>query len=223
VLALTLVVLDALIVSWHEAVAQPYSDEERGAMRSTIVFEEREVLEEAAGWWAFLVTGIGWLVFALLVFEWDYTTVYAISFLFGVIALTAAANEFVSIAVSTIGWKVAHGVLAVLFVIAGIWAGRAPARGLHDARSVDRVLPPGEGDLRRNRRLHDKGALRRLPAPAHGRHRRDRARLLGRRPVQGEDDPARDLRRGDRSHPRGYRALPRLTRLRGKRRSMAIA
>jgi uncharacterized membrane protein HdeD (DUF308 family) len=92
-------------------------------MRSTIVFEEREVLEEAAdSWWAFLVTGIGWLVFALLVFQWDYTTVYAIPFLFGVIALTAAANEFVSIAVSTTGWKIAHGVLAVLFVIAGIWA-----------------------------------------------------------------------------------------------------
>jgi uncharacterized membrane protein HdeD (DUF308 family) len=92
-------------------------------MRSTIVLEEREVLEEAAGrWWVFLVTGIGWLVFALLVFQWDYTTVYAISFLFGAIALTAAANEFVSIAVSTTGWKIAHGVLGVLFVIAGIWA-----------------------------------------------------------------------------------------------------
>jgi uncharacterized membrane protein HdeD (DUF308 family) len=92
-------------------------------MRSMIVLEEREVLEEAADrWWVFLVTGIGWLVFALLVFQWDYTTVYAISFLFGAIALTAAANEFVSIAVSTTGWKFAHGVLGVLFVIAGIWA-----------------------------------------------------------------------------------------------------
>ena len=77
-------------------------------MRSTIVLEEQEVLEEAADrWWVFLVTGIGWLVFALLVFQWDYTTVYAISFLFGAIALTAAANEFVSIAVSTTGWKIA--------------------------------------------------------------------------------------------------------------------
>ena len=44
------------------------------------MFEEREVLEEAAGrWWLFLLTGIAWLVFALLVFQWDYTTVSAIS------------------------------------------------------------------------------------------------------------------------------------------------
>ena len=55
------------------------------------MFEPREVLAEAAGrWWIFLLTGIGWLVFALLVFQWDYTTVYAVSYLFGVVALFAA-------------------------------------------------------------------------------------------------------------------------------------
>ena len=67
-------------------------------------------------------SGIVWLVFALIVFQWDYTTVYAVSFLFGVVALVAGGNEFIAIAVSTTGWKVAHGILGVLFVIAGIWA-----------------------------------------------------------------------------------------------------
>ena len=89
----------------------------------TRTFEEREVLEEAADrWWVFLVSGIAWLVFALLVFQWNYTTVYAISILFGVIALAAAANEFVVISVSTTGWKLVHAVMGVLFVIAGLWA-----------------------------------------------------------------------------------------------------
>ena len=60
--------------------------------------------------------------FALLVFQWDYTTVYAISFLFGVVACFAAANEFMHIAISTTGWKIVHGILGVLFVIAGVWA-----------------------------------------------------------------------------------------------------
>src|SRR5215468_4781566 len=83
----------------------------------------REIVEEAADrWWIFLVTGIAWLVFALLVFQWDYTTVYAISILFGVVALFAAVNEFFTIAFSTTGWKIVHGILGVLFVIAGIWA-----------------------------------------------------------------------------------------------------
>jgi uncharacterized membrane protein HdeD (DUF308 family) len=73
-------------------------------------------------WWLFLVTGIGWLIFALLVFQWNYTTVYAVSFLFGFVALMAGVNEFVAMGVSTTGWKIARGILGVLFVIAGIWA-----------------------------------------------------------------------------------------------------
>jgi uncharacterized membrane protein HdeD (DUF308 family) len=87
------------------------------------MFEERELLEEAADrWWIFLLSGIAWLVFSLLVFQWDYTTVYAISILFGVVALFAAGNEFLQITVSTSGWKVVHAILGVLFAIAGIWA-----------------------------------------------------------------------------------------------------
>ena len=54
------------------------------------MFAEREVLEDAADrWWMFLLSGIAWLVFALLVFQWDYTTVYAISYLFGIVAIIA--------------------------------------------------------------------------------------------------------------------------------------
>src|SRR3954467_11816069 len=92
-------------------------------MRSTIVLEGREVLEEAADrWWVFLVTGIGWLVFALLVFQWDYTTVYAVSYLFGVVAIVAGLNEFLGMSVPTTGWKIARTILGVLFVLAGLWA-----------------------------------------------------------------------------------------------------
>src|SRR5688572_21583004 len=87
------------------------------------MFGPREILEEAADrWWLFLLTGIGWLVFALLVFQWDYTTVYAISILFGGVALAAAANEFLQIAVATPSWKIVHGILGGLFVIGAIWA-----------------------------------------------------------------------------------------------------
>ena len=88
-----------------------------------MMFDEREVLEEASSrWWLFLVTGIGWLVFALLVFQWDFTTVYAVSYLFGIVALMAGLNEFLAIGVSTTGWKIARGILGALFIIAGIWA-----------------------------------------------------------------------------------------------------
>ncbi|MDF2749126.1 MAG: hypothetical protein K0T00_301 [Gaiellaceae bacterium] len=82
-----------------------------------------EVVEDAADrWWIFLLTGIAWLVFALLVFQWDYTSVYAVSYLFGVVALIAAGNEFLQITVASTGWKLAHGLLGLLFVGGGAWA-----------------------------------------------------------------------------------------------------
>jgi uncharacterized membrane protein HdeD (DUF308 family) len=84
---------------------------------------EREVLDDAADkWWLFLITGIAWLVFSLLVFQWDYTTISAISILFGVVAIFAGVNEFFEIGVSTTGWKWVHGLLGVLFVLVGIYA-----------------------------------------------------------------------------------------------------
>jgi uncharacterized membrane protein HdeD (DUF308 family) len=87
------------------------------------IFGERELVGDAARyWWLFLLTGIAWFVFALLVFQWDYTTVYAISYLFGVVAIIAGVNEFLQIGVSTTGWKVVRGIVGVLFVVAGIWA-----------------------------------------------------------------------------------------------------
>ena len=73
-------------------------------------------------WWIFLLSGIAWLVVSLIIFQWDYTTVYAISILFGCMALFAAVNEFMLIGVATTGWKIVHGILGALFVIAGLWA-----------------------------------------------------------------------------------------------------
>jgi uncharacterized membrane protein HdeD (DUF308 family) len=87
------------------------------------MFEERELVERAAGrWWVFLLTGIAWLVFALVVFQWDYETLAAISYLFGAVALAAAVNELFELAVSTTGWKFVHGILAVLFLLWAIYA-----------------------------------------------------------------------------------------------------
>ena len=87
------------------------------------MFDERDLVADASRhWWIFLLSGIAWLVFALLLFQWDYTTVYAVSILFGVAAIFAGADEFGQMAVSTRGWKIVHAIVAVLFVSAGIWA-----------------------------------------------------------------------------------------------------
>ena len=73
-------------------------------MTMNAMLDDREVLEEAAHrWWIFLASGIAWLVFALLVFQWNYTTVYAISILFGITALVAIGVVIVTMLVSYFG------------------------------------------------------------------------------------------------------------------------
>jgi uncharacterized membrane protein HdeD (DUF308 family) len=88
-----------------------------------MLLEERDLVEDAADrWWLFLLTGITWLIVALLIFQWNYTTVYAVSYLFGFMAIFAGVNEFMTLSVSSSGWKIVHVILGVLFVLAGIWA-----------------------------------------------------------------------------------------------------
>jgi uncharacterized membrane protein HdeD (DUF308 family) len=88
-----------------------------------VALDTREAVEDAAGkWWLFLVGGIAWLVFALIVFQGNYKTVYAVSILFGIVAIAAGLTEFLSLGFWTTGWKIVHAILGTLFVIAGVWA-----------------------------------------------------------------------------------------------------
>lgn len=73
-------------------------------------------------WWLMLITGISWILVSVILLRFDYTSVSAISILFGIVALVAGANEFFQIMVSSTGWKIVHGILGVLFVITGVWA-----------------------------------------------------------------------------------------------------
>src|SRR5689334_5957203 len=94
-----------------------------GRISREMMLEERDLLEDAADrWWLFLLTGITWLIVSLIIFQWSYETVYAISFLFGFMAIFAGINEFMTLAVSTSGWRIVRIILGVLFIAAGIWA-----------------------------------------------------------------------------------------------------
>jgi uncharacterized membrane protein HdeD (DUF308 family) len=73
-------------------------------------------------WWLFLVTGIGWMLVGLIVLRFDYTTVSAISILFGIVAIAAGVLEILALLLARGWWKVLHIVLAVVFFIAGIVA-----------------------------------------------------------------------------------------------------
>ena len=90
---------------------------------STFELEEREALADASrSWWLFLLTGILWFLVAIMILRFEYTSVSAISILFGVVAIAAGVNEFFMLAASRGWWKILHGLLGLLFVGVGIVA-----------------------------------------------------------------------------------------------------
>jgi uncharacterized membrane protein HdeD (DUF308 family) len=85
--------------------------------------EEDELAESASRlWWLYLITGILWLWVTLIILRLNLDTVYAISILFGFVAIGAGVNELIGIGASSRGWKVVHGILGALFIVAGIVA-----------------------------------------------------------------------------------------------------
>lgn len=88
---------------------------------SPLSLSRRDTLADAGRvWWLFLVTGTLWLLFSIIVFRFDYTTVSAISILFGILMLAAAVMEVASVFLSN-GWRrIAHGLLGVAFIVLAI-------------------------------------------------------------------------------------------------------
>jgi uncharacterized membrane protein HdeD (DUF308 family) len=94
------------------------------------IFDETvdELASTTKHWWLLLVTGVAWVVIAVLILRFDYTTVAAIAVLFGVFCFAAAANEvMVSAVTSSRGWRILHWLLAALFIVVGVFAFFRPA------------------------------------------------------------------------------------------------
>jgi uncharacterized membrane protein HdeD (DUF308 family) len=82
-----------------------------------------ETREQAAGiWWLFLVIGVLWLVFALLVFRVDASSVHGIALLTGIVCLAAAGLEFLAAATVHGGWRIVRLLLGLAFVVIGVLA-----------------------------------------------------------------------------------------------------
>jgi uncharacterized membrane protein HdeD (DUF308 family) len=71
-------------------------------------------------WWLFLITGISWTIVAVFLLRFDYTTVRAISILFGIVAIAAGILEVGVTMLAQGWWKLLYAVLAVAFIAAGV-------------------------------------------------------------------------------------------------------
>ena len=77
--------------------------------------------EQAAGiWWLFLVIGVLWLVFALLVFRVDASSVHGIALLTGIVCLAAAGLEFLAAATVHGGWRIVRLLLGLAFIVIAV-------------------------------------------------------------------------------------------------------
>src|SRR5215467_4317985 len=65
--------------------------------------------------WVLLVTGSLWVIFALIVFQFDYTSVSALSILLGTVCMAAGLFEAVTAAGTHGWWRTTHIVLAIAF------------------------------------------------------------------------------------------------------------
>jgi uncharacterized membrane protein HdeD (DUF308 family) len=77
--------------------------------------------EMAERWWLFLITGTLWILFSLMVLQFDLRSVTAIGLLAGLVFIVAGLNEFV-VLVAAPGWRWPHALLGLLFIGTGILA-----------------------------------------------------------------------------------------------------
>src|SRR5215212_9465543 len=69
--------------------------------------------------WPLFVSGVVWLLFSFVILALDSTSVATVGVLLGIVLLFGAVTELVQMFLAP-GWRWAHGLLAVLFLITGI-------------------------------------------------------------------------------------------------------
>src|SRR6478672_4491522 len=83
---------------------------------------ERQLGRVLPPWWLLLITGVGWTLVGLILLRFNYTSVHAISLLFGFVGIAAGVMELFMVFMVRGWWKLLNGVLAVAFFVAGVVA-----------------------------------------------------------------------------------------------------
>jgi len=90
----------------------------------TFVAAQRTLGRALGPWWLWLVTGLAWMLVALLLLRFDYTSVSAISLLFGFVAISAGVVEIGVLMLARGWWKLIHALVAFLFIAWHVWSTR---------------------------------------------------------------------------------------------------
>ena len=98
--------------------------------------EAADIRQMSKSWWLFLCTGILWFVIALVVLRMNDRSITTVGVIMGVVFIVGAFSEFLMMAADGSGWKIFHGLLGVLFILAGIWAFVQPEEAFWALASV---------------------------------------------------------------------------------------
>lgn len=98
--------------------------------------EAADIRQMAKSWWLFLCTGLLWFVISLVVLRMNERSITTVGVILGVVFIIGAFNEFLMMGADSTGWKIFHGLLGVLFVLAGIWAFVQPKEAFWALASV---------------------------------------------------------------------------------------
>ena len=98
-------------------------------------------------WWAFLLTGIAWLIISWVVLRFNLnTSIKTVGVLLGVLFLAAAINEFL-IYIAVDSWRWAHLFLGIIFILGSLWAFVQPTEAFWALASVLGLLLILQGSL----------------------------------------------------------------------------
>jgi uncharacterized membrane protein HdeD (DUF308 family) len=95
-----------------------------------------DIRQMSKSWWLFLCTGLLWFVIALVVLRMNERSITTVGVIMGVVFIVGAFSEFLMMGADSTGWKIFHGLLGVLFVLAGIWAFVQPEEAFWALASV---------------------------------------------------------------------------------------
>jgi len=72
-------------------------------------------------WWVFLITGLAWMLIAVIVLRFDATSVATVGFLIGALFVFGCINEFIAAQMAE-GWKWLHWVMAIIFLLGALYS-----------------------------------------------------------------------------------------------------
>jgi uncharacterized membrane protein HdeD (DUF308 family) len=106
-------------------------------MEVHMLTDERLIVREGARyWWLFLVSGILWLLIAWMVLRLNATSIATVGVLLGVVLLFAGINEVAMASLAPGGWKVWHYIMAVIFLLGGLYGFVRPVNTFFALASV---------------------------------------------------------------------------------------